>query len=490
MEASNSEDTASRAGLYSKRAGTNLVLGKYDAARDDALASKRGEATDWKAYFTAGRAAYGLCDYRASREYYEGALELNAKGPGLQREYDRCLARLREEAEGVFDFNKMVETVSVQNVHLDNATYVAPTFVADSPTHGRGVFAKRDIKAGELIFCEKAILMPNQYQPNQASAALYAMVIRQLYDNPSIAPSVLRLHGGDYERSGAEGSIVDGVPVVDVFLLESIRLKNCFSSPLSTLEDTKPNTEAMRMAKGIWTYASYMNHSCVPNSMRSFIGDMLISRATRDISAGEEIFQHYVPVKAHPALRQAQFREGWGFECTCSLCLGEAKSMPENIEKRRQLLRDIEKIANKKQPKTIVPDATIRSIDRLAKQLEEAHESDVYDGLPRLMLIFPTMYLLETYKWRKNHAKVVATAMKLLRNFGFVVRGDDPRTIFENVDYPFLMTIHVVTAMKFAADAYKAMGQPELAVRCAEAATFGYSLITGFENDASKLEIE
>lgn len=38
---------------------------------------------------------------------------------------------------------------------------------------------------------------------------------------------------------------------------------------------------------------SRANHSCVPNGDRSFIGDMMIIRATREIKAGEEIRLSY-----------------------------------------------------------------------------------------------------------------------------------------------------------------------------------------------------
>ncbi|MCV5163849.1 SET domain-containing protein-lysine N-methyltransferase, partial [Escherichia coli] len=59
------------------------------------------------------------------------------------------------------------------------------------------------------------------------------------------------------------------------------------------------------------------NHSCVPNTMRSFVGDMLICRATRDVQEGEELFQQYVPVKTLVDVRNKEFEEGWGFEGRC-----------------------------------------------------------------------------------------------------------------------------------------------------------------------------
>ncbi len=44
--------------------------------------------------------------------------------------------------------------------------------------------------------------MPNQYEPARASAALYASMVRQLFDNPSLAKSVFKLHAGDLGYPG------------------------------------------------------------------------------------------------------------------------------------------------------------------------------------------------------------------------------------------------------------------------------------------------
>jgi hypothetical protein len=40
---------------------------------------------------------------------------------------------------------------------------------------------------------------------------------------------------------------------------------------------------------GIWTKASYLNHSCVSNARRAFIGNMMVVRATRDLAADTEL---------------------------------------------------------------------------------------------------------------------------------------------------------------------------------------------------------
>ncbi|KAK4193215.1 hypothetical protein QBC35DRAFT_519407 [Podospora australis] len=496
LEATDNE--ALKPSLYTKRAGTNLVLGRYDSAKADSLASRTGAATDWKAYYNAGRAAYGLCEYGECKEFLERALELNQTNSGIRKEYDRCLARLREEETGEYDFPASVTKLNPQNVHLDLGSFTRNTRIDKSPHHGRGIFATRDIKPGEIVLVEKAALMPNQYEPSRASAALYALTVRQLLDNPSLSKSILKLYSGEmnYERSGLEGTIVDGVPIVDVFVVEGLRLKNCFSAPLTTVEDTKPSSPAGRQAKGLWVHVSNMNHACVPNTMRSFMGDMLISRATRHIKEGEEIFQQYVPVKSLPDTRNAQYKDGWGFECNCTLCSGERKSSEAALAKRKELSAAVEKLCNKKVPgREIIPDAAIRSVDRLAKQLEEAHEEEIYAKLPRLTLIYSSNWLVGAHRGRKNWAKMARAGRQVLRNFGFAVPADEnaewnPLDIFlVATDHATLMTIHVVTALRRLAEAYGNLGKKDLAAKCIEAAEFGYMLVTGFKNDLSALDM-
>ena len=394
------DDATFKAGTYAKRSGTNLMMGHYDYAKEDALASLTGALTDWRAYFNAAKASYGLCNYKECRRMLESALEKNPKAPGVRKEYERCLARLREEEEGEYDFQAMLEATTPQRVHLDHASFFGKTEVRQSPMHGQGLFATADIKSGDVIFVEKATVMPNQYIPTRASASLYANLVRQLLDNPSLATKILDLYGGEeHVRTGAEGTFVDGVPVVDVFVVEGIRLKNCFSCPISTLEETKPDSKTGDVqAKGLWCYASYLNHSCVPNSQRSFIGDIFISRACRDIAAGEEIFHQYVPVRSGWDDRQTRYAD-WGFICACPLCLAEGHSPPDRRQKRLELLYEIEKFGHKKAPRVfIVPDASIRNMERQNKQLEDLHEPDIYDELPRLTLIFGLMWLIRAYR--------------------------------------------------------------------------------------------
>ncbi|ERS96502.1 hypothetical protein HMPREF1624_07418 [Sporothrix schenckii ATCC 58251] len=534
------------AGVYAKRAGVNLLLGRYDGARDDALASCTGHAaTDWRAYYTAARAAYGLCHYETSRAYFAKALDAQASvsstvDAALKRESDRCLARLREETEGTdeaYDFPAMYASLSLQTnpvqVHLDRGSFLRKTAVRRSAFHGNGLFATEDMAAGDIVFVEKAAFMPSQYlEPARASAALYATMVRHMCDNPSVAAEVLQpLYGGDLVRSGREGTLVDGVPVVDVFLAETIRVRNCFSAPLATLDDTRPEPGRGRgpghgpshrlLAKGVWKHASYLNHSCVPNTMRAFLGDVLISRATRPIRAGDELFHQYVPVKADVRARQAELQACWGFVCACPLCRVDAATDATDAARaghahRRSLLQAVEKLANKHPPQRFPPDAAVRAMERLAKQMVVSYDADAaaataaatasgggdgggddvtfgpgrpgQPGQPRLGLVYPTMWLLRAHRCRRRHAKVLQYAAQTLRCFGYGVPSpsahDDGSHMYSQPGMP-LHTVHVVSALAMGGEAHRALGHDSEADAFGAAARLGFRMVTGFSEDVS-----
>lgn len=65
--------------------------------------------------------------------------------------------------------------------------------------------------------------------------------------------------------------------------------------------------------------ASYTNHSCNATCSRSFIADLQIVRAARDMPAGTELTLSYITLGESAAMN-AKLSEGWGFKCNCVGC--------------------------------------------------------------------------------------------------------------------------------------------------------------------------
>lgn len=70
---------------------------------------------------------------------------------------DRVRARLEEQENGVDNFKKMYKEVTYNQLPwLDHASYSKHVVVRESEEYGgRGIFVTQDVRAGDLLLCEK-----------------------------------------------------------------------------------------------------------------------------------------------------------------------------------------------------------------------------------------------------------------------------------------------------------------------------------------------
>lgn len=495
------EDEAFIRDVYRKRAYANLTGGRFNFAVDDALASCSGDAVDGRAHYCAGRAAYELGLYDESKDHFEKALESNPRDSKYRKDYNRAKARIGEQEEGLYDFKAMAEALNEQNVHLDHADFIRNTMIAKTEKKGRGLFATRFIPRGSLVLCEKAFAFPNMSNGEErahgilfnhntntktkgiAQGALFMHLIQKLYNNPILTSRFFECDSGNYIRSGKEGELVDGIPIIDVFLIEAIRLKSGFSYHESYFRQntrskgSKSTGTRGDLHTGFWTRAAYLNHSCIPNCARSFVGDIMVLRAICDIPIGTELTQQYTVPEAAFKARQEIFRGNWDFECDCMLCGGERASPDEKHQQRRDLVAKIRGEAVKWPRNARVPEAAIRSIERLLKKMEALHEPEIYSTLPRLLLVTPTIWLTEVNRSKKNWAKTARYAVEVLRNFGFVDPIRDGRVM---LDYEAgIVNSESFNALQYGMEAFKELGKSDLSKQCEIEARKMFAIITG-----------
>ena len=192
----------------------------------------------------------------------------------------------------------------------DVASFLSNTEVRDTDSsRGRGLFATCDLKFGDPIIVEKAFcalfsqeegafaaLKYDVRQPNDPTYSAIGFckeVIAKITRNSSQAKKILDLHGR-YPGIGNDAHMVDGHSVVDTFQLHDIISRNTFGKP-----NFKTNLEPAKVRTGLWVRSSYLNHSCVPNSKRAMVGDLLIPHATKPIAIGEEITFSYDDGELH-----------------------------------------------------------------------------------------------------------------------------------------------------------------------------------------------
>lgn len=74
----------------------------------------------------------------------------------------------------------------------------------------------------------------------------------------------------------------------------------------------------------LYPEASFFNHSCAPNLLKSRSGDKMVFRALQTIQQGEQLCIDYFQISAEPlAYRQKTLKENWFFECACDRCKSE-----------------------------------------------------------------------------------------------------------------------------------------------------------------------
>ncbi|KAF1974011.1 SET domain-containing protein [Bimuria novae-zelandiae CBS 107.79] len=504
---SSNPDPASEVDLYRKRCGVNIVLLRLDdAAKDLSLAISTHARSAAELSSSELVNASTVESWLHSRST-EDPLLISSKIPRALKE---LAARIKfdigiNQPNPDYKLDVISSYVGPLTLHVDAANYMCDTEIRQSGSHGRGLFAKKDFKEGDLICAEKALVLPGYFMQDRNSdcllynlgdgtavprpgAWLFKELVQKLRWNPSLRKEFFDLEDGGYwKEHGWELAEDEEIPV-DVFRIEYIRRLNCFSAPTrSTDVLSQPLNSNPELRNGFWTHASYINHSCLPNTIRTFIGDILLLRAARDIASGEELTNQYVAPDIDIGARQEKYRTTWGFECDCELCAVDG-SLSEDIRTHRvkqfdELKSMVMKLSEKSAP-------TITSLKKIARGLRElealyfstaSDTEDPYAALPRLALVHPTLFLTEAWRSVKNVDRTIEYAVKLLRNFGILVTTEGSHKVLNVEHRSGLVNVETVRAMMYLAEGYSSQGKEELAGQCVERAKKWYVVITGAE---------
>jgi hypothetical protein len=157
----------------------------------------------------------------------------------------------------------------------------------------------------------------NKTSSNQNAANLY----EKLKNDPYLAKEVYNLYAGASFAAISKPIVDDdSTIIIDAERIDCTLELNSFGSlDISNLTRSCPQTSSSAQNNaGLWLFPSYFNHSCVANTMRIFIKDIMLVYALRDIEQGEEVTLKYVGYDTY-ANRGKSLRS-FGFECDCRLC--------------------------------------------------------------------------------------------------------------------------------------------------------------------------
>lgn len=150
-------------------------------------------------------------------------------------------------------------------------------------------------------------LNKNCYPSRDQGAKLWIDIVQKTLANPSQAQRLLALHGNPSYETPRRLPVVDGQEIIDSLQVKDIIDYNSFSYEVGS---------STKHAHCLYIQASYMNHSCVENTFRSFIGDM---------PAGTELTTSYWPATTYEPERRPVLRRDWHFDCECPLCTAEVQ---------------------------------------------------------------------------------------------------------------------------------------------------------------------
>lgn len=492
-------DEEVRCTLHLSRAQTCFDLGRYEHAVLDAVAAMaiRNQSGDTnaqslKALLLAGRAAYEMGEYTFAKEYFTRGLVISPGADDALAHIRRIQNRLKEESTGAFDFDAMLKS-DTKNFD-DHASFVMSTKIASAGHRGRGLFAVKRLAPGELVLAEKAfyIVSDNDTSIEEAPVVVnlsgsspqcyrgrFAKRIygatEKILHNPKQAAKFLDLHdGGSFNKVT---NWVDSMVIVDTFRVEAITRLNAFAVPASSA------TCAESDATGIWVHASHANHSCLPNADRSFIGNMMIMRANRDIDIGEEIFLSYCEQDDTYPQRQNHL-SSYGFQCDCPLCVAE-ESIPAILNKRAALVGESKNFITTNVASadlSNLPGTTISAAEELLRQLEGTYPDERYHHLPRLECVPLSYWLCLVHGTPEEQ---VARALNALRNHGYFVNLSNGVTIDRSTAVP-LGPAMIISLIATAASLK--LGNAELALELQKLRKETYIILHGCESGLEEME--
>lgn len=195
---------------------------------------------------------------------------------------------------------------------------------------------------------------------------------------------------------------------------------DCFTSRYKQYQSTSSmldNKVAPSHSCGLWVQASYINHSCNNNAMRTFAGDLMIVRASKDIDAGCEVTWDYVDTGGTTYKDIEEKLKPWGFSCTCSICQ-DGRATPTSVIAQRCSLR--QKIKAMFDKKSMGP--YIQQIVQLLKSLSDTYKTPAFEA-PRTLLWDLQFILAQKYFSQEKWIKSLETTSDALASLGFVVVG-------------------------------------------------------------------
>jgi hypothetical protein len=259
---------------------------------------------------------------------------------------------------------------------------------------------------------------------------------------------------------------------------------NVFGCPIASLnshkklKDNKKLNDKAYHSCGIWIRASYINHSCLGNVRRSFIGDMMIVRAAKDLEADTELAFPYEAPDGTYTSKVGQKFKNWGFVCNCALCEDMKNTNSSALTRRQSLFKQLDQLCKS----SSTGNDFKTKFERSLKALNETYARPV-EEVPRLLLWDPQLLLTRIYMTQPDVGKGLESVGKVLRCLGFAITGLDRTPAALLVTRWGHIVDHLVEVFLHARSAFEQLKMFEKSRQADEYARVIYRVVVG--EDAS-----
>jgi len=237
-----------------------------------------------------------------------------------------------------------------------------------SSLHGRGAFATRDYKPGELVTITRPLLF-KQWPTNRAQRPSATSICQ---DIAALSNERLRVtfHILQWANKGAYIERA-GLPYLREFFREAFSAAQTDAVAIMGFGGFPPP----QMRWEGWTAVSYdatlLNHSCRPNVVATYDweSEEIQVVAVKNVTKGEELTMSYINVWATRKVRE----ERLGFSCNCAECRLEGAQLTLSNDERKKMGARLGDIMRFRQSCGVKQDQAFTMLDERAEWLKEKH---------------------------------------------------------------------------------------------------------------------
>lgn len=149
-------DADLRRTLLLNRAQAHLSSERYDACLTDCHEVLKDSPEDTKALYRAAKAFYQLSQFKDAMHSSSKMTDQAKQDSTIAELITNIKHRIAEMDTGQYRWSSMINQGPKLDWSLDHATFTGPIEVRPAGDKGHGLFATREIHAGDLLLCEKA----------------------------------------------------------------------------------------------------------------------------------------------------------------------------------------------------------------------------------------------------------------------------------------------------------------------------------------------